>query len=632
MTFIKRMLNLLLLALVVAALAALALADNALAAEVDDFTVSQTLQALSVLPPNGQDAAMFDRAACARMLVQSSAARNTVSAAGSISPFADVSFRHPAAGYIRAASRAGYMSAAADGKFRPEEAVEAGAAVRGLLALLGYGREQYALDSWQFAASLGLLEGLDIHAAQKLSQQQANRLFYNALCAVNAGGRTQIEVLGFSLQNGVIDMQGIIAGVAEGPVTLTSANANWYAAAGLKTESLTVYRNDSLSSLFSLQLYDVIYYHAGMNTAWAYSDKVSGVFKAALPSRLSPVSINISGMDYALSQSAALKLASFAIEYGETVILLLGPDGKAADILRQGELVFDVVGFATAADKFVGTDSDGKEYNGYTITLITVDGSVLTYEVKRDYSSLVGKLVKLSNNNGETGVTARQAANLRGKVDAANLLLGDTKLAQDIRIMEVYGNGAYDITYLSRLDGVSIGEGKVLHYTKNSQGAVSAMFISGVTGDLLQYGIITEVSENRPVVSTDENGRQSSSGQLSGNYSYIINGNSSSSSVSGAVLHAQKGPAALGFKNGKLDSVKALEKLSKVTLYEAGYVLDGAGERYMLAGAVSIYQRAAGGEYKLLSLKQALELNTTFTAYYDKPEGDGGRIRLLIAD
>ena len=629
MTIIKRILNMLLMALIVAALAALALTQNASAAEPDDLTVTQTLQALEILPPIGESTTVFDRAALARMLVQSSAARNTVSGSGSISPFADVSFRHPAAGYIRAASQAGYLTAYADGNFHPAETVDSGTAVRAALALLGYSREQYGLDYWQYAVALSLMKNLSVSPSQKLSQTQANRLFYNTLTATNANGFSQIETLGFAMSNGIIDMQSVIAKTSQGPITV--AAAAWHTNTGLIKDSLTVYRNDSLSSLAALQTYDVVYYNTNMNTAWAYSDKVSGIYKAALPSRLSPVSVNISGMSYELSETAAAKLTASNLPYGETLILLLGPDGKAADFLRQADIVFDVIGFATAADKFTDTDADGKEYNGYTVTLITVDGSVLTYEVRRNYSNLVGKLVKLSNNNGEIGLSTRRATTLYGTLDAANLFLGSTKLAPDICIMEVYSNGAYDITYLSRLEGAYISEGKVLHYTKNSEGAISAMFISGVTGDLLQYGIITDFSETYPVTTEGENGRSTTTGQLSGNYSHIINGKSATSSVAGAVLNAKKGPAAFVFKNNQLDSLRALEKINKVTLYEAGYVLDSSGERYLLAGGASIY-KLNNNEYQLLSLRQALELKTTFTAYYDKPESDGGRIRILIAD
>ncbi|MCL1816285.1 MAG: S-layer homology domain-containing protein [Clostridiales bacterium] len=629
MVIIKKIISVLLLALAVAALAGVTLADHASAADVDDLTVKQVLQALEIIPPEGQGDALFDRAACARMLAQSSAARNTISSTGSISPFADVSFKHPAAGYIRLVSQAGYMSAYADGSFRPAEAVNGATAVRALLGLLGFSREQYGVDQWQFASACGLFDNLNITASQNLSQKQANRLFYNALCAQNAGGHTQIEILGFSMNNGAINMQDIILGTAVGPLTIN--NADWHIKSGLQAESLTVYRNDSLSSLSALQKQDVVYYNVGMNAAWAYSDKVSGVYKAALPSRLSPTSLNISGMDYPLSQAAAAKLAISNIGYGETLILLLGPDGKVADYLCQSEIIYDIVGFATAADKFVGMDSDAKEYNGYTITLITVDGSVLTYEVRGNYGNLVGKLVKLSNNNGVVNVSSRAASKLHGKVDAANLLLGDIKLASDVRIMEVYGNGAYEITYLSRLDGVSLSDGKVLHYTRNAAGAIDAMFISSVTGDLLQYGIITDVVETRPVTTTNENGVTNTSGIYSGTYSHIINGKSAVSGVTGVVLNAKKGPAAFVFKNNQLNSVKALESLKKVTLYEAGYVLDASGDRYLLAGNASIYHYK-NGEYRLLSLKQALELQTTFTAYYDKAESAGGRIRILIAE
>jgi len=77
----------------------------------------------------------------------------------------------------------------------------------------------------------------------------------------------------------------------------------------------------------------------------------------------------------------------------------------------------------------------------------------------------------------EIGVMSRPATNLYGAVDIATMTLGSMKLAADIRIMEVYSNGAYENTYLSRLEDVYIGEGKVLHYARNSEGAINAMFI-----------------------------------------------------------------------------------------------------------------------------------------------------------
>ncbi|MCL2496607.1 MAG: S-layer homology domain-containing protein, partial [Clostridiales bacterium] len=557
-------------------------------------------------------------------------------ATGSISPFADVSFRHPSAGYIRAASQAGYLSAYADGNFRPGEAVDGATAVRAVLALLGYGRGQYGMDHWQFAVSLGLLDDLNISGASNISQIQANRLFYNALTVANVSGKSQLELLGFTLSNGAIDLQSIISATASGPITIL--NANWYTASGLKTDTLTVYRNNALSKLSALQTYDVVYYNANMNMVWAFSDKVSGIFKAAGPSRLSPATINISGMEYNLSTSASAKLGAADFEYGETLILLLGSNDMVADILRQSELAFDVTGFVIAADKFMGRESDGSEYSGYTITLITVDGSVLTYEVRRNYSNTVGRLVKLSYSNGEIGLIIRLATNLSGKFEAETRMLGNTKLAEDISILEVYSNGAYDNVYLPRLDGMYISEGKVLHYVKNADGAISAMFLFGATGDLLQYGIITAVSEDRSYVSSGGSGGGSDGGgesyrelRMSGTYSYILNGKSGSISINGSLLHAEKGPAALTFKSGQLSSVKALTALRNTTLFSTGFVLDKDNNRYLMSGNASIYQ-LINGEYKLLSIKQAQELNRTFTAYYDKPEKDGGRIRLLIAE
>lgn len=637
MTFAKRIFNLLWMALLVVILAGLTLAETAQAAEVNDATVKQTLQALEIIDSSAGNNTV-SRADFAHMLMQSSPARGTVAAVSSISPYADVSFKHPAAGYIRAVSTAGYMSAYADGNFHPDEAVDGGTAVKALLTLLGYSREQYGVDYWQFASALHLLDDLSIASGTKLSQNQANRLIYNTLKAANASGKTHLEALGFTITNGVIDLQSVINETASGPITIKSAN--WHAGSGLKIDSLIVYRNDTLSTLAALQNYDVVYYNTGMNTAWAYSDKVSGVYKSASPSRLAPSSINVSGLEYMLSEAASAKLAAANTEYGETLILLLGAGGVVADILPQSEIIFDVTGFATAAEKTTFTDADGTTYNGYTLTLITVDGSVLTYEVRRNYSSMVGKLVKFSMNNGEIGVIARPASSLSGAFNAANMTLGEVKVAADVLILETYTNGAYDVTYPARLDGVYIAQGKVLHYAKNSDGAISTLFLSGVTGDSLGYGILTEVNETRPGSSSStgssdgeesESSESSSSGTaISGSYSYVVNGKNGTANL-GTALHVEKGVYAFIFKNGQLDTLRPMEELTKVTLNSAGFVLDRSGNRYMLSTNVSIYQHT-GSEYKLLSLKQALELDTTFTAYYDKPEADGGRVRVLIAD
>jgi len=69
---------------------------------------------------------------------------------------------------------------------------------------------------------------------------------------------------------------------------------------------------------------------------------------------------------------------------------------------------------------------------------------------------------------------------------------------------------------------------------------------------LLQYGIATEVSETRPVTIVDENGRVTTSGTLSGTYSYIINGKGGISTINGMSFNAKKGPSTFVFKNGLL--------------------------------------------------------------------------------
>jgi len=46
---------------------------------------------------------------------------------------------------------------------------------------------------------------------------------------------------------------------------------------------------------------------------------------------------------------------------------------------------------------------------------------------------------------------------------------------------------------------------------------------------------------------------------------------------------------------------------------------------------VVVYIREAEGNYRVSSLARVLEGNYTLTAWYDKPDNQGGRVRILIA-
>ena len=52
-------------------------------------------------------------------------------------------------------------------------------------------------------------------------------------------------------------------------------------------------------------------------------------------------------------------------------------------------------------------------------------------------------------------------------------------------------------------------------------------------------------------------------------------------------------------------------------------------QRYSLADDVAVYE-LRGGKYYLSSLARAEESGKSLTAWYDKPETAGGRIRVIL--
>lgn len=611
----KRILSLLLAAVVLLGSAPAAFA----ASEVSDSVIEQVVRAAGIMVGDASGNMNLDktvtRAEYAKMLVAASTYKDKVSGVSNSSPFSDVPYTHWAAGYIKTAVAQGWLTGYLDGSYKPDNTVTLEEAATGALKLLGYTTEDFS-GSYPYG-QLALYEslGLDtkVTASQGTAMTRRNMmyLFYNLLNAETRDGQVYAQTLGYTLNdNGEIDYLSMVSDTMQGPYVVEGSLSDI-----VSGDNKTVYRNGYTSTADAVQKYDVVYYND--SAIWAYANAVTGTYQSASPSASSPTSVTVAGNTYEIETSdAAFELSTLGgLNIGDIVTLLLGRDGKVAAALPADEYATGVAGVVTAVGTGTYYNAVGNAYTARTITVTATDGASYTYPCSKT-SIEEGDLVSIGFGSAETDVSILQSASLSGAVSGYSI--GSRTMAKDVRILDVNDTDAVRI-YYSRLNGAELDSSDVRYYAENAAGEITDLILRDFTGDLYEYGIITSVSE------------QSDDMNLSGSYTYLLDGEKQTLTTSGKTLGASYGPARLTIENGQLASVRALSQIRNPdAITQLGVTKDGENWLFSDECTVYLYQNT---QYSLISLT---ELRNNFasyniTCYYDKDTDDGGRIRIVIA-
>lgn len=611
----KRILSLLLTAVVLLGSAPAAFA----ASEVSDSVIEQVVRAAGIMVGDASGNMNLDktvtRAEYAKMLVAASTYKDKVSGVSNSSPFSDVPYTHWAAGYIKTAVAQGWLTGYLDGSYKPDNTVTLEEAATGALKQLGYTTEDFS-GSYPYG-QLALYEslGLDtkVTASQGTAMTRRNMmyLFYNLLNAETRDGQVYAQTLGYTLNdNNEIDYLSMVSDTMQGPYVVEGSLSDI-----VSGDNKTVYRNGYASTADAVQKYDVVYYND--SAIWAYANAVTGTYQSASPSTSSPTSVTVAGNTYEIETSdAAFELSTLGgLNIGDIVTLLLGRDGKVAAALPADEYAAGVAGVVTAVGTGTYYNAVGNAYTARTITVTATDGASYTYPCSKT-SIEEGDLVSIGFGSAETDVSILKSASLSGAVSGYSI--GSRTMAKDVRILDVNDTDAVRV-YYSRLNGAELDSSDVRYYAENAAGEITDLILRDFTGDLYEYGIITSVSE------------QSDDMNLSGSYTYLLDGEKQTLTTSGKTLGASYGPARLTIENGQLASVRALSQIRNPdAITQLGVTKDGENWLFSDECTVYLYQNT---QYSLISLT---ELRNNFasyniTCYYDKDTDDGGRIRIVIA-
>ena len=616
----KRMLTALLAACLSLSLAAPALAAPA-SVSVDE--VSRAVTALGIMAgdENGDLglSRRVTRAEFVTMAIKATPGGGQVGQAAT-SPYPDVPRGHWASGYVEAAVSRGLVSGYSDGTFRPSKEIGLAEGVTMALALLGYGPEDFsgAYPTGQLALyhSLKLDRGVTaVNATDSLTRQDAMYLFYNLLSAPTSEGTPYLNTLGYSLNDaGQVDLLALVNGEMEGPVVV---QGDWSASIPFTPVQGKVYRDGASVPPSAIQDYDVVYWNSGMETLWVSSEKATGTIQALEPSSSSPTSVTVAGRTYEIETSSAAYALSDLGTYGlgDTVTLLLGRSGGVAAVAEvTSASASERVGVVTQVSNATYPDGSGGTYTAQTVTLLATDGQTYQYQTRGGYRE--GSVVRVVvSDQGEVSLRGLSSNSLTGKVSADGTRVGDYTFAQGATILDVAdGQGA--TFYSGRLAGVNLTGDMVRYYSLNSQGEIDQMILNNVTGDMYQYGVLTRLEEFGT--------------GLSRYYTYVydVGGVSYTIPNSTTGFRVTTGPIQLTGETADPERMYSLTSAGEGEI--SGNRFTAGNRSYTLSDQVLVYERR-GSQYYLSSLARAESGGVTLTAWYDKAESEGGRIRVIVA-
>ena len=433
-------------------------------------------------------AAPLTRGALTKLMVAFSAYRESAKTQGSTGTlFSDVGSGSAYAPYVRIAVQQGWISGYTDGSFRPDNAVTLEEACTAVLKLLGYDvttlSGTFPAAQLNKANELGLRDNLTKTQGEGRTLEDGAVLLDTALTATTAEGKVYASSLGFTVNNGVVDVSSILLSNVKGPFV-----------AGLGTQlpfaPTAVYRNDTVTTDATLNAYDVYYYNETAQTVWIYTRKAAGRITAVAPSANAPTSVTVAGTEYTIaSSSVAAQLSALnGGGVGQVVTLLLGMNDEAVSVLTgdaANEVFYGVV--QTTSRSLV--ENSGPDVQ-QTVAVACTDGVTRSVNVDKQFNYPAGKLVAITvDENGES-IQSLETKSTSGTVNAEGTALDNTALASNVEILDTTSEGLAGAVRPSRLSGVTLSGTDVKYYTTNEKGEIDRLILSDVTGDLWEYAAL----------------------------------------------------------------------------------------------------------------------------------------------
>lgn len=374
----------------------------------------------------------------------------------------------------------------------------------------------------------------------------------------------------------------------------------------------TIYRDGNPASRGDIALFDVGTYDPATRILSVSSAKLTGRYEDVYPNEAAPSRVTVMGAELTVLPSAVQDMAEFRL--GATVTLLLTADGQVAGAVDARTARADNLGVVTAA----GSEAKVTLLNG-----VEISGQC------QSTGFAVGQLVRVnSSGSGRISLGKVQGGSVRGDLSVDNRRIGTTNLNGGCRIFEQAGEGlAMRELRLEELLTETVPSSRIFYTHQDSNGKVDLLILDNVTGDLYTYGIL---SNGAPVEVSGSEG--------SFNKTIVVeNGEGTTTpAISNAILPKNgMGGIALTADGSQVADLVTLteerdvQRSDFVTRGDDTYVRLETQEM-RVSDKVQCYNRRTGTWFA--SLAEARAFSDDLTVYYDRPAGEGGQVRIVVAE
>ena len=260
-------------------------------------------------------------------------------------------------------------------------------------------------------------------------------------------------------------------------------------------------------------------------------------------------------------------------------------------------------------------DGHGGTYTADMVTILATDGSTYQYQWTANYLEAGDPVGVSFDADGSVTLTHLSSSGLNGIVSRDGARVGDRRFADGAEILDVTGSSAVKI-FPSRLAGLNLTRDNVTYYSLNGSGEIDRLILNDATGDAGQFGILIRM---------DDTGDDWSSLY---SYEYDLGG-----SVYTLPAGTTRFPVSLGGIRvvGDPADPDRLYSLNEVKADGvSGSTLRAGSRSYTISDQVVVYEYR-DRQYFPSTLDRVQELGLSLTGWYDRPENQGGRIRVIVA-
>ncbi len=389
-----------------------------------------------------------------------------------------------------------------------------------------------------------------------------------------------------------------------GPYTITKEYTQVYDYFG-SIENPIVTIDGEAAELKEIERYDVVYYNLATNRLYAYSDRVTGIYEKATPSKDNLTSITLSGTVYDnLSAVAKAKLDDTVGSYkiDDRITLLFGNDGSVADVVDIDGKTLSDMGVLLSAYTEVSKDKDtlGKTENYAKMMLAT--GKEATLKTDKDYSDTdstqySGKFMYINyKGDGTVSLETAEDNGFDGEFDKSAPSFGGYDFRPTYSILErvyseKYGTAVVRKVNLSDISLSKLKKSQVLHVEyANKMKDISVLYVENVTYMGYTFGILSKAETNEEAY-----------------YSYEIKSSSGTSSYSGSAGWTfAKGEAVMAMiDGGRIRTIRSLieaDSSDEIDDYTDNKIMMNDKVYKMDENVTVVYKKVSKSEWNVTTL------------------------------